>query len=182
MKTAHLPTTADANIRTILVASIACSLIFTACERRTTAGEPTPAQTPATQPAEPIAKTSTFETARLGTAINKFTKSPTAENQSSVQLAFAELNGEIAELEDRVVKTTGADRAEAAAKAGNLRKYRDSELIRFTEAQAFAAPEMSPPADSRSGTQKMKDTASKVGKTIEKGAENTGDAIKNATH
>ena len=110
-----------------------------------------------------------------------------------MKLAFAELDGEIAELNDRVVKTNGTARAEAAAKSANLRKYRDAEMIRFTKAQAFTALDVNPPADSRSGTQKMKDTAAKVGeniedgtkkvgRTIEKGAKNTGEAIKDATH
>jgi len=181
------------NTRFILTASFACALTFTACERKITAEEPTPSANPVTQSAEPIANTSTFETARLGAAIDKFEKAPTMENQSSVKLAFAELNGEIAELDDRVVKTSGTARAEAAAKSVNLQKYRDAEMIRFTKAQAFTTPDVNPPADSRSGSQKIKDTAAKVeeniedgtkkvGRTIEKGAKNTGDAIKDATH
>ena len=193
MKTIHSLSTTENTARFILAASIVCAFTFTACERKTTAEEPTAPASPATQTAEPIAKTSTFETARLGGAIDRFEKTPTVENQASVKLAFTELDGEIAELELRVTKTHGSARAEAAAKAANLQKYRDSEMVRFTKAQIGTAFETTPPADSRSGAQKMKDTAvkvgdtvedgaEKVGKTLEKGAKNTGEAIKEATH
>jgi len=180
------------NARFILAASIVCAITFTACDRQTTAGEPTPPVNLTAKTPEPIAKTRTFETARLGAAIDKFEKAPTADNQSSVKLAFAELNGEIAELEDRAVKTDGATRAEALAKSINLQKYRDAERIRFTKAQIGTGFDGNPPTDSRSGMQKMKDAAvnvgdkvedgaEKVGKTLEKGAKNTGEAMKNAT-
>ena len=193
MKTIHLLSPTGITTRVILSASIACALTFTACERKSTAGDPTPSANPVTQPAKPIAKTTTFETARLGGAIDLFEKTPTVENQSSVKLAFAELDGEIAELEDRVIKTNGPTRAEAAAKSANLKKYRVAEMIRFAKAQAFAPLDVNPPAESRSGAQKMKDTATKVGdkveddakkvgKTLEKAAKNTGEAIKEATH
>jgi len=193
MKTIHSLSITGNTARFILAASIASAFTFTACERKTTAGEPTAPVTPATQTAEPIAKTSTFETARLGGAIDRFEKTPTVENQASVKLAFAELDGEIAELELRVAKTNGNARAEAAAKSANLKKYRDAEMVRFTKARIGTAFEMPPLADSRSGAQKVKNTAvkvgdtiedgaEKVGKTLEKGAKNTGEAIKEATH
>ena len=181
------------NTRFILAASIACAWTFTACERKTTAEEPVSLITPTSQSAKPVAKTSTFETARLGAAIDTFEKAPTVENQSSVKLAFSELDSEIAELEDRVVKTDGNDRAEATAKSKNLKKYRTAEMIRFAKAQIGTAVDANSPADSRSGAQKMKDAAArggeniedgakKVGRTLEKGAKNTGEAIKDATH
>jgi len=192
MKMKQQPLTTGITTRFILAASIACAFTFTACERKTTAEEPSASPIPVAQPAEPIAKTSTFETARLGAAIDKFKKTPTVENQSSVKLAFAELDGEIAELDDRAVKTNGNDSAEATAKSVNLKKYRDAEMIRFMNSHPIATSEVNSPADSRSGAQKMKDTAAKgeenvengakkVGKTIEKGVQNTGDALKDAT-
>jgi hypothetical protein len=145
------------------------------------------------QAAEPVAKTTTFETARLGAAIETFEKAPTEENQSSVRLAFAKLDSEIAELQDRVVKTNGSDRAEAASKLNNLQRYRDGEMNRFTKAQEATTSVVNPPADSRSAAQKVEDTtekagekveegARKVGDTLENAARKTGDAIKDATH
>jgi len=193
MQTIHSLSPTGNNTRFILAGFIVCALTFTACERKTMAGEPKSPVNPATQPAEPVAKTTTFETARLGGAIDKFEKAPTAKNQALVELAFAELDSEIAELDVRVVKTNGSIRAEAAAKSVNLKNYRDAEIVRFTKAQPVAAVEVTPGADSRSGAQKMKDTAvkvedkvedgaEKVGKTVEKAAKNTGEAIKDATH
>ena len=193
MKPNHSLSPTGNNTRFILTASIACAVAFTACERQTTAEEPISPASQVSRTAEPIAKTTTFETARLGGAIDRFEKSPTVENRSSVRLAFAELDSEIAELEVRVAKTTGAVRAEAAAKSANLQKYRDAEKIRFTKAQASVVLDVPTPVDSRSGAQKIKDTAAKVGdkvedgaekvgKTLEKGAKNTGEAIKDATH
>jgi len=193
MNTIHSLSPTGSNTRFILAASIACALTFTACERKSAAEEPTAPANPVTQNAEPVAKTTTFETARLGGAIDKFEKAPTAENQSLVKLAFAELDSEIAELEVRVVKTTGSASLEAAAKSNNLQKYRDAETIRFTKAQAAATSDVNSPVDSRSGAQKMKDNAAqvggkiedgaeKVGKTVEKAAKDTGEAIKEATH
>ncbi|MEI8341991.1 MAG: hypothetical protein WCH43_10725, partial [Verrucomicrobiota bacterium] len=76
------------------------------------------------QPAQPFTATRTLETTRLGVAIDIYEKSPTVENQSSVKLAFAKLDGEIAELEDRVVRTNGSERAEASAKLNNLQSFR----------------------------------------------------------
>ena len=177
MNTIHSLSPAGSNSRFLLAASIVCALTFTACERQTTVEEPAPPAPPATQTAEPVAKTSTFETARLGGAIDKFEKAPTMENQSLVKLAFAELDSEIAELEVRVVKTTGSARMEAAAKSNNLQKYRDAETLRFTKAQAAATLDVNSPVDSRSGAQKMKDTATQVGGKIEDGAEKVGRTV-----
>ena len=132
----HLPLTEKGNARFILTASIVWALTFTACERKSTAVETALPVDLIAQPAEPVAKTKTFETARLATAIDRFEQAPTVENQSSTKLAFSDLNGEIAELEDRVVKTSGSDRADAASKLNNLQRYRDAELIRFAKAQA----------------------------------------------
>ena len=182
--------------RFILAASIVGTLAFTACERKAATVEMTLPINPPTQtaqPAEPVATTATFETSRLGTAINVFEKAPTVENQSSVKLAFSKLDGEIAELEDRVVKTNGTDREEASAKLNNLQRYRDAETTRFTKDQDGLALDANSPADSRSAAQKAGDTAAmvgekvedgtrKVGRTIERAARNTGEAIKDVTH
>ena len=158
MRTIHLLPPITMNPRLLLTATIAWALTFTACERKPTAGEPT-----LPQAAEPVARTTTFETARLEAAIDTFEKAPTEENQSSVRLAFAKLDSEIAELQDRVVKTEGSDRAEAASKLNNLQRYRDGEMARFTKAQDATTLGANPPADSRSAGQKVEDSAHKVG-------------------
>ena len=124
----------------------------------------TPLDSPPVAPsAEPVAKTTTLETERLGAAIDTFEDTPTVENQSSVRLAFAKLDGEVAELDDRVVRTDGSDRAEASAKSVNLQRYRDAEMVRFTRAQEGAYLDKSLPADSRSAAQKVRDANIMVG-------------------
>jgi len=182
--------------RIILTTSILGLLTFAACERKTTTvvmdlpANPVVQTTPVPEPA---AKTTTVETRRLSAAIDTFEKVPTEENKSSVKLAFAKLDGEIAELEDRVVKTDGTDRAEASAKLNNLQRYRDTESLRFTKDLDGLALDATPPVDSRSAAQKAGDTAEMVGekvenggrkveRTLEKAARNTGEAIKDATH
>jgi hypothetical protein len=109
MKTIHLiqPTSS----RFILAALILGALTFAACERKSVTEAPALPINPPVQPAAPLAITTTFETGRLRAVIDTFEKAPTAENHSSVKLAFAKLDSEIAELEDRVVKTNGTDRA-----------------------------------------------------------------------
>jgi hypothetical protein len=160
-------------IRIPLTAMIAAVLAFSACERKTVTREEI-------QPADPVAKTTTFETSTLGAAIDAFEKAPAAENQSAVNLAFAKLDSEIAELDDRVVKTDGAERAEASAKANNLKSYREAERLRFTKAQAGTAFDTTPAADSRSATQKVEDAAEKVGDKVEEGARKVGETLENA--
>ena len=216
MKTINLPSSIGNQSRFILAATIGAALTFAACERKSTTVEmPLPANPvvqaippgpPVTQsalpvdqmpqpihPAQPVAITETFETTRLGDAIETFEKAPTAENQSSVNLAFAKLDVEIVKLNDRVARTDGVDRAEASAKLTNMQNYRKDELLRYTKDQDNLAISSNPPVDARSGAQKVKDTAVMVGDKIEDGAkdagrtlkhaaQNTGEAIKDTVH
>ncbi len=177
----------------ILATSVFGALALTACERKSANSEPTLPVNPTAELAMPVVETTTFETVRLGAAIDMYEKNPVIDNRSSVNLAFAKLDGEIAELQDRVVKAIGNDSAEPTAKLNNLQRFRDSEMIRFTNAQDAVALNVNPPVDSRSATQKMDDAAAiveekvvdgtkKVGRTLGKAARNTGDAIKETTH
>jgi hypothetical protein len=184
--------------RFILTASILGALSLASCERKPGTGDPTLAPNPnqAAGPSElpagpvseaPVAATKTLETVRLADAIDAFEKEPTVANHSSVKLAFAKLDGEIAELEDRVVKTSGSERAEAATKLDNLQKYRDAQLIRFPKSQDETALDGKPPVfrpappqntvDSRSATQKAEDTATQVGDKLEDGARRVGEKV-----
>ena len=130
--------------------------------------------------ADPVAKTKTFETARLGAAIDSFEKEPVDRNSAAVKKALAELDGEIAELQERVAKTSGAARDEAAVKARNLESYRSSENLRFTKAQAAGALGGRPSADGRTGAEKVEDRARRVGQTVEDGAKRVGESLENA--
>jgi len=146
------------------------------CERKTVVIE----TVPATPVAEPVAKTKTIETTRLGSAVDSYERNPNAENAAEVKKALADLDGEIAELEVLVVKRAGEGRDEAAAKLRNLQSYRTAEAARFTAAQAKAGLGVAPAADARSGADKVEDGARRAGETIENAAKKAGDAIKDA--
>ena len=146
------------------------------CERKTVVIE----VPPATPVAEPVAKTKTLETSRLGAAVDSYEREPTTANHADVKKALADLDGEVAELEALVAKRTGSEREEAAVKLKNLQAYRAAELTRFTAAQAKAPLSGAAPADGRTGAEKVEDTARRVGNTVEDAARKTGDAIKDA--
>jgi hypothetical protein len=151
-------------------------LLTGGCERKTVIVE----TAPPTPLAEPVARTKTLETTRLGAAVDLFASEPTAEHQTDVKKALAELDGEIAELEALVAKRTGAEREEAAVKLRNLQTYRTAEVARFTAAQAkpgLVAPDANL---GRTGAEKVEDSAKKVGESIEDAARKTGDTIKDA--
>jgi hypothetical protein len=157
-----------------LVAAVAVTMI--GCERKTVDIDVVP-PTPAS---DPVAQTKTLETARLGSSVDDYERTPSAENLADVKKALAELDGEIAELEGHVANRTGREREEASAKLKNLQAYRVAETARFAAAQAKASPGVPPSVDARSGAEKVEDTAKRVGNTIENAAKETGDAIKDA--
>lgn len=151
-------------------------LALSGCERKSVVVVEAPSP-------EPIARTKTFETARLKSAIDSYERTPNSENAADVHKAFAELDGEIAELETHVAKKTGNERAEAAQKLANLTAYRTGEAARFGKAQAAAgvngtAGEVR--IDARTGAEKAEDAARNTGDTIKNAAKDVGDAIKDA--
>ena len=162
--------------RLILSSLAAAAVTLLGCERKTVVGE-----IPSTPPlAEPVAKTKTLETSRLGAAVDRYERRPSDENHADVKKALADLDGEIAELEALVAKRTGNSREEAAVKLKNLQTYRAAETARFTAAQAGAPLGTRPAASARTGADKIEDGAKRVGNTIEDAAKKTGDAIKDA--
>ena len=152
------------------VAVILCS---SACERKTVVLE-VPSPTPV---GEPIARTKTLETSRLGAAVESYERAPSSANHADVKKALADLDGEIAAL---VARRSGGDRDEAAVKLRNLKTYRAGEVARFTAAQANAPLAEPESRDGRTGADKAEDAARRVGDSVEKAARKTGDAIKDA--
>lgn len=146
------------------------------CERKTVVIQ-VPAPTPVV---EPVARTKTLETARLGAAVDSYEREPSSANHAEVKKALADLDGEIAELETLVAKRTGSEREEAAVKLKNLNTYRADEVARFAAAEVRAPLAAPIPADSRTGAEKVEHSARKVGDAIEDAARKTGDAIKDA--
>ncbi len=164
------------NPRTFPLLAVVSALVAVAgCERKTVVVIEPPKPL-----AEPVAKTRTLETSRLGSAVDTFDREPNAANHAVAKKALAELDGEIAELEELVAKRSGSSREEAAVKLKNLQAYRAAEVTRFTVAQAKAPLGAQPPVDARSGADKVEDTAKRVGNSIEDAAQKAGDAIKNA--
>jgi len=104
----------------------------------------------------------------LGTAVDAYSKNHTATNSASVDTAFVELDGEIAQLDRQLEGASGEQRSEAKAKATNLRSYRDNERMRYTEAQA------------RSQAEVLKTEANALGDKIEDGAHQAGEGVKEA--
>lgn len=156
--------------------AIAGFLASMGCERKTGVVEVAP-----TAPvADPVARTKTLETSRLGAALDAYERKPNAENHASVKLALADLDGEIAELEALVAKRTGGERDEAAVKLKNLQAYRSAAMARLTAAKAGTPLAIPVPVNGRTGAEKVEDTAKGVGNSIEDAARKTGDAIKDA--
>ena len=162
--------------RTLSLLALASVFTVAGCERKTVVVQIEP---PAPL-AEPVAKTRTLETSRLGSAVDSFDREPSDANHAVVKKALAELDGEIAELEELVAKRTGSSREEAAVKLKNLQAYRAAEVTRFTVAQAKAPLTTPGPVDARSGADKVEDTAKRVGNSIEDAAQKAGDVIKDA--
>lgn len=126
---------------------------------------------------KPTPATSNFETARLGTAIDAYIASPGETTAANVRKGFAEIDGEIAELDQRITSATGADLTEAQTKAGNLRAYRDKEKLRYTEAQARAKTNAAA-ASTESTAEKVGDGVKDAAEAVKDGVNNAVDAVK----
>lgn len=136
--------------------AVAVVVLFSACEKK-----------PEVSSAPP-APTSNFETSRLSAAIDAYATNPTAEHAAEVDKAFAELDGEIAELSQRVASTTGAEQKEAQTKSSNLKEFRNKEMMRYTEAQAKAT------------TETIKEEAKDVGESLKEAGQDVGEGLKKA--
>ncbi|MEP6668109.1 MAG: hypothetical protein ABJF10_03095 [Chthoniobacter sp.] len=160
------------------VLALAALVSLGACERKVAVVE----TVPATPIPEPVAQTKTLETTRLGAAVDDYQREPTAAHKAEVNKTLARLDEEIAELQEYVAKHDGDARAKAAAKLENMQSYRAAEALRFTAAQAGTPIEAARPADDRTGADKARDAAQKVGESVQEGARKAGDAIKDAVH
>ncbi len=161
---------------TLPLVTLFAALTLIACERKVVVVE----VAPATPMPEPVARTKTLETSRLGAAVDAYVQRPTEESRAEVKKALADLDGEVAELEALVAKRTGSARDEAATKLRNLQSYRTGEVARFNAAQVTAPLGVRPAGDGRTGAEKIEDGAKRVGNSIEDAAKRTGDAIKDA--
>ncbi len=149
----------------------ACTLVFAACNR-----PPETVEVPATPPPAPVARIDTFETHELRLEINTFAAQPSATQAARVEEAFAEIDGEIAELARSVAEKGGSERDEAARKLADLTAYRDAERIRFTALLAKAQP----PIDRGAFVTPVPSpgTFERVGNTLDEAAEKVREEVK----
>jgi hypothetical protein len=167
---------------TILAMSIA-ALAFAACDRQPKTVIIEDRRSVEVDP--PAARTKTFETARLGRAIDAYESAPTVEHSADVSKAFAELDGEIAELTGYISKHDGADRAEAERKLANLREYRAKETARYATAQVKAVPGTAVRAepvrrDAERAAESAEDAARRAGDKVERAGRKVGEGLKDA--
>jgi hypothetical protein len=135
-------------------------LVMTSCDQRP---EPVTEKT-----AEPVSATKTFETATLDRAIEAYRATPTEQTKASVEKAFAELDGEIAELKQKAASQSGNQKIETEKKLADLQSYREKQRANYVGEKAEAAAE--------SAGDTVEDAAKDVGRAIEK----TGEAIREA--
>ena len=160
------------NLARILITTLTGTLLaFAACEKRTVVVVEKPT-------GDPVAQTATIETSALKSAIDAYAQSPTAERAADARKAFADLDGEIAELQGHVAKKSGSEQAEAAQKLANLSAYRESEAKRFEKAGGPNTRVIV--VDPRPGVEKVEDAARRTGEALKDAAKETGDAIRDA--
>jgi hypothetical protein len=147
-------------MRTILLAQVfgVVLLASTACDN-------TQKPAPTT---EPVSATKTFETSGLDRAIDTYRAAPTETNRAAVEKAFAELDGEIAELKQKAASQSGEQRTEAERKLADLEAYREKQRANYAGERAEAAAEAAGNA--------VEGAAKEVGRAIE----NAGEAVRKA--
>lgn len=166
--------------QSLLILSLGLAVISTGCDRRNREIDLT---TPIPQPKPvPVAQTETLETHALQKEIDAFEQNPSKVRAAKVKAAFAELDGEIAELVGHVAKKEGGEQREAALKLKNLREYREAELIRFQRfAKDVQLTESQPGVDIPT-TPSISDGGAmeQLGKKLDKAARKVGDGVKDA--
>ncbi len=151
------------NTRLFLVC--AATLAGLGCDRSPRVTIETPPPTPT-----PIPRAELVEISGLRAEIDAYATAPSAVQAARVEKAFAETDVAIAELKDRVSRTEGDLREDAARRLAELRAFRDGESVRFRGLQSAA----------RSRDPNFKGGAEKVGEKIDDAARKVGEEIKDA--
>jgi hypothetical protein len=128
----------------------------------------------------PVAELETRETRALGREIDTFDHSPSVAQHARVKQAFAEIDGEIAELVEHVATKDGAERAEAARKLADLRTYRNAEQVRFFRLEGRIQLEERRAALNSSPTPRVDGTAERLGEKIDDAARKVEDGVRDA--
>lgn len=152
----------------------AAALVTAGCDRKPAVIVET---VPSTPMRAPVARTATFETHALRKEIDAFGRTPSGVQAARVKKAFAEIDGEIAELVEHVARKTGGERAEAARKLADLRAYRDAEQVRFVRLEATAPLQERPTALEQP---RRDGTAERVGEKIDEAAQKVEGGLREA--
>lgn len=116
------------------------------------------------------------EAQALKAALEKYEKEATPPNEVAVDQAITDLNGKIAELQEKAARATGAEKEEATAQVKSLTEFRNEETARFARAQQSPTP-----AEPESTLQKLEEGAKGAGNAIKETAEDAGDKLKEAS-
>ncbi len=162
------------NFRTLSLVIAVAIVGLPGCQRKPVATD----EVPPTPLADPMTKTRTRDGARLRAAVDDYAVAQNPENDAAVRQAMADVDTEMAGLEDLVAKRHGRDRQKVAAKLRHLEVYRSEQTTRFAEIQAGTA--LGAPNPREGPTGKVELTPKPAGSASEGEARNAGDAVKNA--
>jgi|GEM_PF-4369236 len=115
------------------------------------------------------------EAQALKSALEKYEKEATPSNEADVDQAITDVNGKIAELQEKAAKATGAEKDEATAQVKSLTEFRNEETARFAKAKAAPTP-----SEPQSSLQKLEDGAKDAGHAIKETAKSAGEKLKEA--
>ena len=115
------------------------------------------------------------EAQALKSALEKYEKEATPSNEAAVDQAITDVNGKIAELQEKAAKATGPEKDEASAQVKSLTEFRNEETARFAKAKAAPTP-----AEPQSSLQKLEDGAKDAGEAIKDTAQSAGEKLKEA--
>lgn len=119
----------------------------------------------------------TLEVMALEGALDTYDAARTDANEAAVKKAFAELDGEIADIDARIAKTDGLKREEATQQATDLRIYRTRQQARYAKLKAGAVIEDLKP-EARAAGEKLRETAQDIGDSVSKAGRKIGDELK----
>lgn len=119
-----------------------------------------------TAPGVSSAAPKTYETLHVERAIDSYQKYPSTGNEAEVERALSELSTEIATLQERAAKQTGAQQQETEATAKRFIDYQEKQALRFAKAKMSAkegtekkAPAESLSQEAKEAVEKAKDVA-----------------------
>lgn len=112
----------------------------------------------------------TAETSGVAEAVDAYVQSPSEANAAAADRAFAGLDREIAELEQRAAESSGKAQSEARAKVSDLHSFRAQQSARMAQARAGAG--------ARSVGDAVRDAGQAVGEAVGEAADAVRDSVR----